>query len=59
MWDIVFVYWLIIPFYFLLKYDCPHIFNYEKKIGKYGYIITLTLIGITIIHLKLMISAFS
>jgi hypothetical protein len=59
MWDLVFSYWLMIPFYFFLKYDRPHLFNFEKKFGKYGFIISLALIAITIVHIKLMISAFS
>jgi len=58
MWDVIFTCWLIIPFYLLLKHDHPHFFNFENKFGKYGFLITLTLIGITAIHIKLMISAF-
>lgn len=58
MWDVVFAYWLVMPFYLMLKNDYPHLFNFEQKFGKYGFLITLTLIAIILIHIKLMTSAF-
>ena len=59
MWDIVFAYWMIIPFYLLLKYDRPHLFTFETYFGRYGFFITFILILVVIMHIKVMISAFA
>lgn len=59
MWDVVFAYWMIIPFYLLLKYDRPPLFTFETYFGRYGFLVSLIFILVVIMHIKVMISAFA
>ena len=57
MWDVIFAYWMTLPFYFILKHDRPHLFKFEKRFGKYGFLFSFAIIAVLVMHIKLVISA--
>ena len=57
MWDVIFAYWMTLPFYFILKYDRPHLFKFEKRFGKDGFLISFAIMAVVVMHIKLVISA--